>query len=86
MTEPARSATPDRVMFDGRAGRSPRQVPDDGLHEQRGKAKAVNPYHLVPAGSTRTLCGDYDVTGWRMVDVPWGGLFDCKECRAARGE
>ena len=44
---------------------------------------AVKPYHLVPAGSTRTLCGDFDVTGWREVDVPWGGVYDCKRCRAA---
>ena len=36
---------------------------------------AVKPYHLVPTDSTRTLCGDYDVTGWRVVDVPWGGLL-----------
>ncbi len=81
MTEPVR---PDRVMFDARAGRSPRHAPGTGLHEQRGPAMAVNPYHLVPAGSTQTLCGDYDVTGWRLVDVPWGGFYDCPKCRAAR--
>ncbi len=46
---------------------------------------AVKPYHLVPTDSTRTLCGD-DVTGWRVVDVPWGGLYDCKKCRAALAE
>jgi hypothetical protein len=43
---------------------------------------AVKPYHLVPTGSTRTLCGE-DVTGWRVVDVPWGGFYDCTRCRSA---
>jgi hypothetical protein len=44
----------------------------------------VAPYHLVPGDGTRTLCGDYDVTGWRAVNVPWGGFFDCEKCRALR--
>jgi hypothetical protein len=83
MTAPERPATTDRVMFDGRTRRPPRQALGAGLHEQRGPALSVNPYHLVPADSTRTLCGDYDVTGWRVVDVPWGGLYDCPKCRAA---
>jgi hypothetical protein len=79
MNAPARA---DRVMFDGRAGQPP-ESRDDAPHEERGRAMAVKPYHLVPAGSTRTLCGDFDVTGWREVDVPWGGVYDCKRCRAA---
>jgi len=78
MTGPAR---PERVMFDARAGRPP-ESHRDGPHEQPGRAMAVKPYHLVPADSARTLCGD-DVTGWRAVDVPWGGFYDCTRCRAA---
>jgi len=78
MTGPVR---PDRVMFDARAGQPPHSR-DDGEHEQPGRAMAVKPYHLVPTDSTRSLCGD-DITGWRAVDVPWGGFYDCKRCRAA---
>ena len=82
MTEPERPAL---VMFDGRSHRPPREALGGGMDQQRGPALPVNPYHLVPAGSTRTLCGDYDVTGWRVVDVPWGGFYDCPKCRATRG-
>ena len=59
MTAPTKG---DRVMFDGRAGQPP-ESRDDAPHEP-GRAMAVKPYHLVPADSTQTLCGD-DVTGWR---------------------
>ena len=72
-------------MFDGRAGQPP-ESRDAAPNDARGRAMAVKPYHLVPADSVRTLCGDYDVTGWREVNVPWGGVYDCKRCRAARSE
>jgi hypothetical protein len=75
------SAGSDRVMFDARAGEPP-QSRVEGQHEEPGRAMAVKPYHLVPTGSTHSLCGE-DVTGWRVVDVPWGGFYDCKRCRAA---
>jgi hypothetical protein len=78
MTAPTKG---DRVMFDGRPSQPP-ESRDDAPNDARGRAMAVKPYHLVPAGSTHTLCGD-DVTGWRAVDVPWGGVYDCKRCRAA---
>jgi hypothetical protein len=71
----------DRVMFDARAGEPPHSR-DGGEHEQPGRAMAVKPYHLVPTQSTRSLCGQ-EITGWRVVDVPWGGFYDCKRCRAA---
>jgi hypothetical protein len=80
MTGPSHA---ERVMFDARAGQPP-ESHDGAQHEQPGRAMAVKPYHLVPADSMRTLCGDFDVTGWRAVDVPWGGFYDCKKCRAAR--
>jgi hypothetical protein len=72
-------------MFDGRAVPPPISR-GDGRHEQPGRAMAVKPYHLVRNDSTRTLCGEYDVTGWRTVDVPWGGRYDCKQCRATGAE
>jgi hypothetical protein len=78
------SAGSDRVMFDARAGEPPKSR-GDRQNEEPGRAMAVKPYHLVPTGSTRTLCGD-DVTGWRVVNVPWGGFSDCKKCRAALAE
>jgi hypothetical protein len=78
MATPAGS---DRVMFDARAGEPPHSR-DGGESEQPGRAMAVKPYHLVPMQSTRSLCGE-DITGWRVVDVPWGGFYDCKRCRAA---
>ena len=81
MAAPAGS---DRVMFDALAGEPPRSR-EDGQQEQPGRAMAVKPYHLVPTNSTRSLCGE-DITGWRVVDVPWGGVYDCKKCRAALAE
>lgn len=78
MAAPARS---NRVMFDGRAAQPPHSR-SESEHTQPGRAMAVKPYHLVPGDSTRSLCGD-DSTGWRVVDVPWGGFYDCKRCRAA---
>ena len=68
-------------MFDARASEPPHSR-GDGEHEQPGRAMAVKPYHLVPTDSTHSLCGD-DINGWRVVDVPWGGFYDCKRCRAA---
>ena len=71
-------------MFDARAGEAPHSR-EDVEHERPGRAMAVKPYHLVPTNSTHSLCGD-DVTGWRVVNVPWGGFSDCKKCRAALAE
>jgi len=70
----------DRVMFDARAGEPPHSR--DQEQEQPGRAMAVKPYHLVPTGSTQARCGA-EIAGWRVVDVPWGGFYDCKRCRAA---